>query len=190
MLPGPDDMLPGAGTVTQADPPASPALPRRGSALRLALASAFVVLGLAGLAASLTGVVSQVLPRTFSPVQQHQIMSWEVASRWRDWPASRIFPATVGYQLPAVLFGTGAGLPLTAHRVGVAPQAGCAAAVDPALAQVLDRRGCTAVLRSTYTDSTGSLVVTVGVVVMRGAAPAAASLPSGRASSSSGLQPT
>src|SRR5579875_3356009 len=177
MLPGPDDMLPGAGTVTQADPPASPALPRRGSALRLALASAFVVL-------------SQVLPRTFSPVQQHQIMSWEVASRWRDWPASRIFPATVGYQLPAVLFGTGAGLPLTAHRVGVAPQAGCAAAVDPALAQVLDRRGCTAVLRSTYTDSTGSLVVTVGVVVMRGAAPAAASLPSGRASSSSGLQPT
>jgi hypothetical protein len=125
-------------------------------------------------------VATQVLPRRFSAAQQQQIMSWEIGSRWRTWPAGKIFPAAVGYQLPWTLFGTNAGLALSARRAGIAPQARCAAAVDPPLARVLGNRGCEAVLRATYADSTGSFVVTVGVAVMSGSAPAARSLPAGR----------
>ncbi len=140
---------------------------------------AAALLGVAGLAASLVGVAAQVLPRRFNSAEQQKIMSWEVAGRWRTWPAGKIFPASVGYQLPWTLFGTNSGLTLSARRIGIAPQARCAAAVDTALARVLDRDGCEAVLRATYTDSTGSFVVTEGVAVMHDSAPAASSLPDG-----------
>jgi hypothetical protein len=145
---------------------------------RLRLTTGAAVLGIAGLAASLAGVAAQALPRRFSAGQQRQITSWEVASRWRAWSAGKIFPAQVSYQLPWTLFGSGKGLTETAHRVGIAPQSGCAAATDPALARSLGSR-CQAVLRATYTDSTGSFVATIGVAVMRGSAPRPASLPGG-----------
>ena len=51
------------------------------------------------------------------------------------------------------------------------------AATDPAAARALDRRGCQAVLRATYVDSTGSLVVTVGVAVLPARPRRARSLP-------------
>ncbi len=147
--------------------------------LRLWLTIAAALLGVAGLVISLLGVATQVLPRRFSAAQQQQIMSWEIGSRWRTWPAGKIFPASVSYQLPWTLFGSNAGLTLSARRAGIAPQSRCATAVDPALARVLGKRGCEAVLRATYADSTGSFVVTVGVAVMRGSGPAARSLPPG-----------
>ena len=50
----------------------------------------------------------------------------------------------------------------------------CRAATDPAAAAVLDRNGCSAVLRATYTDGTDSYVVTVGVAVLPSTAQAAA----------------
>ena len=53
-------------------------------------------------------------------------------------PAGKIFPASVAYQLPARRSsGPTAELPLTAYRVGIARQATCAAAADPAAAKVL-----------------------------------------------------
>ena len=58
--------------------------------------------GLTGLAVSVAGAVIQVLPRTFSAAQQQQISAWEVSSRWRAWPAGRIFPRVVRYDLPAL----------------------------------------------------------------------------------------
>ena len=63
---------------------------------------------------------------------------------------------------------------LTARRLGIARQASCAAAADAAVAAVLTRNGCAAMLRATYVDGTGSYVVTVGVGVMPGSAQAAA----------------
>jgi hypothetical protein len=151
---------------------------------RLWLTVAAAVLGITGLAISLVGVAGQVLPRRFTQAQQQQIMSWQVASRWRTGPAGKIFPASVSYLLPSSLLGAGSGLTLAARRVGIAPQSDCPAAVDPALARLLGKRGCDAVLRATYTDSTGSFVITVGVAIMHGSAPAARSLPAGN-----GLRP-
>jgi hypothetical protein len=142
------------------------------------------MLGIAGLAASLAGLIGQALPRQLSPAQQQKITAWEVASRWRTWPAGRIFPASAGYQLPGTLFQAESGLTMTAQRVGIARQSTCAAALDHRLALALGHDGCEGVLRATYTDSTGSFVATVAVVIMHGKAPAISSLPSRR-----GLRP-
>ena len=135
-----------------------------------------LVLGLAGLAASAAGIVVQVLPRRFSAAQQQQIMTWESLRRWREWPASRIFPPAVDYQVPGYLLAAAAGLPLTAHRVGIGAERSCAAAADPAAARVLDRHGCAEMLRATYIDATGSQLVTIGVAVMPGPAAALTSI--------------
>jgi hypothetical protein len=143
------------------------------------------LLGVAGLIASAAGLATQIMPRRFSAAQQRQIMAWETAGRWRTWPAGKIFPAQLSYQLSNVQFGTVYGLTLSAHRLGIAPQTTCQAGTDKALARMLDARGCEALLRATYTDATGTFVMTVGVAVMRGNAPPAASLPGGR-----GLRPT
>ena len=180
---------PGSGSGHEPGSPAEPGLPvplRGGTRhpVRMGLTILATLLGVAGLIASLAGAAVQALPRRFSAAQQRQIMAWEVASRWRSWPAGEIFPATVRYQLPYLDFGTASGLSLTAHRVGIAPQSSCAQATDPALATVLDADGCRTVLRATYTDSTGSLVATIAVVVTRGTAPRPAGLPRGH-----GLRP-
>ncbi len=148
--------------------------------------------GLAGLAASLTGVVLQVLPRSFTAAQQQQISAWEVGSRWRAWPAGRIFPPVIPYQLPGSVLASAAGLPLTAHRAAIAPQAACRSATDPAVARVLAAHGCLAVLRAAYEDATGSMTVTVGVAVFPSAAAetaAARALPAGVLPGRSGFTP-
>jgi hypothetical protein len=159
--------------------------PARRHRVRFWLTVAAALLGLAGLLASAAGLATQIMPRRFSPAQQRQIMAWETAGRWRTWPAGRIFPPQVSYQLPNVEFGTVYGLTLSARRVGIAPQTTCQAGTDQTLARVLDARGCKALLRATYTDATGTFVMTVGVAVMPGTAPQAASLPGGR-----GVRPT
>jgi hypothetical protein len=143
---------------------------------RFGLTLAALVLGLAGLAASVAGIAAQILPRRFSAAEQQQIMAWESARRWRATPAGKIFPASVDYQLPTFALSYTGELPLTAHRVGIARQASCAAAAEAAAAAVLDRNGCATMLRATYIDATGSLVVTIGVAVMPGATAADASI--------------
>jgi hypothetical protein len=125
-----------------------------------------LLVGLAGLTASAAGVAGLMLPRKFSGSQQAQITGWETARRWRTHPAGKIFPASVTYQLPGYSLDSGTGLSLTARRLGIARQATCTAASDPAAARVLKRRGCAAVLRATYVDSTGSMLVTVGIAIM------------------------
>jgi hypothetical protein len=139
----------------------------------LIAAAAALVLGVAGLAVSLTGVVSQLLPREFTAQQQRQITDWEAAKRWQELPAGQIFPAAASYPAPPSLSDDPA-LRLSAARVGIARQASCAAGADAAVAAVLDRDGCAAMLRATYIDGTDSYVVTVGVAVMPGSAKAAA----------------
>ena len=148
-----------------------------------------LVLSLAGLVAAAAGVVVQVLPRTFSAAQKQQITAWEMGRRWRDQPAGGLFPDTVQYQVPGSALGGAAGLALAAHRIGIARQASCRAATDPAVARVLDQHGCLAVLRATYDDATQSLAVTVGVAVLPGPAAARASLQALPGASGSGPRP-
>ncbi len=169
---------PAAGPDADAgrDPAAPPEPPASRSRLRSGLTVAAMALGLAGLAASAAGIAVQVLPRRFSAAQQQQIMAWESARRWRVTPAARIFPAAVTYQLPSYALSGSAGLPLQARRVGIARRASCAAGADQAAAAVLSRDGCKAMLRATYVDATGSLVVTVGVAVLPGPAATAAAI--------------
>jgi hypothetical protein len=130
-----------------------------------------LVIGLVGLVVSLYGVATQLMPRHFSTAQQQRITNWEYAKRWRELPAGQIFPAQVKYPPPSAL-DDDQSLTLSAHRVGIARQATCKSATDAAAAAVLDRNGCTALLRATYTDETGSYVVTVAAAVMPGAAQA------------------
>jgi hypothetical protein len=142
---------------------------RRGSK-RWFAAVAALVLGVAGLAVALTGVAFQLLPRQFSAEQQRQITDWEVGKRWRTMPAGKIFPASLHYKLSLAL-GVDLNLQLTADRIGIASQASCAAATDPAaVGAVLARQGCEAMLRATYVDGTDSYVITVGVAAMPGSA--------------------
>lgn len=120
---------------------------------------------------ALTGIALQLLPRQFSAEQQRQITDWEVGKRWRTMPAGTIFPASLHYAAPSVL--SDPGLQLPADRIGIASQASCAAATDPAaVGAVLARHGCEAMLRATYVDGTDSYVITVGVAAMPGSAQA------------------
>lgn len=135
---------------------------------------AVLIIALCGLAGSVAGMVNQFLPRSFTALQERQIMAWEVARRWRTMPAGKIFPAAVSYQLPGVALNSASDLTPTAHQLGIARQESCAGATDRAAARILDRLGCTALLRATYADSTGSMVVTVGVAVLPDKAAASA----------------
>jgi hypothetical protein len=139
--------------------------------------------GLAGLVVAAGAAAIQFLPRNFSPAQRQQIMAWEIGQRWRDWPAGRIFPSGIGYQLGGSAFGGGPSLALRAERVGIATQASCRDATDPAAGPLLTKQGCQAVLRATYQDATQTFAVTVGVAVMptSSAAKAWAALHHGRA---------
>ena len=162
----------------QPEPPGTgaPANRRRGG-WRFGITLVALVVGTAGLAASVAGVSAQLLPRKFTAQQQQQIIGWEMARRWRAMPAGEIFPASITYQLSADALGSSSSLPLLAYRVGISRQTNCRAGSDPATARVLIADRCTAVLRATYADETDSMLVTVGVAVMPGdnAARAAAS---------------
>jgi len=149
--------------------------PRRGRTRRRwprPLLVAGLVAGFLGLAVSVTGVVVQIMPRTFSAAQRQQIMAWEVGKRWRTWPAGQIFPQVISYRLSGQAFRSSSSLPLTAQRVGIAKQASCKVAAQRAAAGVLAQHGCLAVLRATYEDATQTMAVTIGVAVLPGSSAA------------------
>jgi hypothetical protein len=128
------------------------------------------LLGLGGLVFAGAGISGQLMPRQFTPAQRARIEAWEVASRWRTMRKTKIFPARVRYSLVETQFGLPGSLSLTARRLGIARQSTCgrAAGVGARALTVLRRDGCQALLRATYTDSTSSLVLTVGVAVLAG----------------------
>jgi hypothetical protein len=165
--PHPDQPL---GTDQAEDGLRPPGWQRR-SKTSFIIAVTALVLGVIGLAVSGIGVATQLLPRQFTAAQQRQITNWEYSEHWRDLSAGEVFPATATYTPPSVLDDDPA-LALAARRIGLAKQATCRAATDAAAAAVLDRDGCTHVLRATYADGTDSYVVTVGVAVLPGVAQA------------------
>jgi hypothetical protein len=133
----------------------------------MVVAVAVLVLGVSGFAVCATGVALQVLPRTFTAQQRQAIMSWEVGARWRRLNGGEIFRSSITYQpTPLLADGGTPAITLTAQRLGIAPQSSCTGALDPHAAATLNARGCQAVLRATYADTTDSYVVTVGVAVL------------------------
>lgn len=78
---------------------------------------------------------------------------------WHSTPVDTFFPPT----LTGVSAGPG-GADRTWNRVAVAPDSGCAGALDPLLLKTLRTVGCERVLRATYTDATNTSVITVGMV--------------------------
>ncbi len=139
------------------------------------VALVFALLGVGGLAVAGFQIDPQLKPRTFTVAQQRRIEAWEVARRWRVMPKARIFPAYVPYQVGGGQLGSGNPLRLMAKRIVIAPQAACAKAADAGadLLKMLDQQGCQALMRATYTDATESMVLTVGIAVLRNQASAA-----------------
>lgn len=155
----------------QGDPAGQRPVHRRNRAIRKrrpVLAALIAMLGLGGLAIAGFGISGQLMPRRFTAAQRERIEAWDIARRWRTTPKTKIFPARVRYRLDGGEFGLPGSLALTARRLGIARQASCqrAAGASRPLVTTLDRDGCQAVLRATYTDATSSLVLTVGIAVL------------------------
>lgn len=149
--------------------------PERNRRRHPALAILLALLALGGLTVAGIGISKRLMPRVFTPAQARQIQAWELAKRWRVTPTSQLFPATFRYQLSGQMLGSSGSLTLTAQRLQVAAQAPCdPAAADAKLAVLLRQHGCQALLRATYADGTSSLVMTVGMLVLRDSASAAA----------------
>lgn len=187
---GADHGLPAAWHLPGADPahpvfdrpagPASHASPRpahrprrltRGVALVLLVAAGLAGVGVGGVA------LARELTRSATKAETAAALQAEIASRWQRLAAGKIFPETLTYST------SDEGAPRVARLVGIAPQASCAAALDPPLASLLRRYGCVTVLRATYLDASGTLAATAGIVVMTSASAA------GQAVSASGGGP-
>jgi hypothetical protein len=150
-----------------------PAAARRGRWRRAVL----VVAGLACLAIAVAAgtAAHAALVRGPTAGQRAAAAVAAVAGRWHTWPAGRILPATLAYDTSLLTTET-------ASRAGIAPGAGCAAALDPGAARQAGRDRCQAGLRATYTDQLEGTVYTVGVLAFpdaRLAAAFAAGLPRG-----------
>ncbi|GGP49026.1 hypothetical protein [Streptomyces melanogenes] len=143
------------GTVPHPVPPipvAAPSVRRRG---RVVAAAVCLVLGIGLLGGAAAG---SWLSGGSGGADAH---GGYTAARemWHNTPVDTLFPPTLN--------GSGAG-PGGADRVwtriGVAPDAGCAGALDPLLLKALQPVGCVRLLRATYTDASSSAVTTVGLV--------------------------
>ena len=184
--PGPPTQQRGSGRNDTAELRLRPARRSR----KPVVALVFALLGLCGLGAAVLGVRAQVKPRTFTPAQQKRIEAWEVAKRWRTTPKAELFPARVTYKLGRA--ASSQALNLSAQRLAIARQATCklAGGGSRQFMAILGGDGCAALLRSTYTDSTSSLVVTAGIAVLKspaGAADAAKFLTGGSTAGQGGL---
>lgn len=127
---------------------------------RTAAAAVCVVLGLGLIGGAATG--SWLISDSSADPAAHSPYTVGRAA-WHSIPVDTLFPRT--------LQGDGAG-PGGADRVwtrlAVAPDSGCASALDPLLLKTLRPVGCTRLLRATYTDATSSSVTTVGMVFTEG----------------------
>ncbi|MGI8330829.1 hypothetical protein ACRYCC_12755 [Actinomadura scrupuli] len=133
--------------------------PRRRRWIRTSALIALGVLGLGALGGGGFAVVRE-LTRPPTTAEVTAAGDAETRLRWRFRSAGEIFPATVPYM------NGWTGDKRTARRIGIAPAAGCAQALDREVAQVVARHGCVTVLRATYADQSGTLLMTLGIAVM------------------------
>ncbi len=167
--PGVQSGLAPPGTVSEAAARSPGRWRRRG---RLTAFGALLTAGLIGLAVSAVGIAHQLLPRQFTAGQQRAISAWEVGRRWRSEPAGAIFPASVQYYLLPGSLNATSGLTLHARLLGISPDTSCASAASGVAMRILREHGCSAALRATYVDASGSLVATVAVAVLPSSAAA------------------
>ncbi|SDG92838.1 hypothetical protein SAMN05421505_109147 [Sinosporangium album] len=118
----------------------------------LAVAATNVVVGA-------MGGFSETRARPLTAEERASYVERDIARRWRAWPTTLVFPEEIEYM------GLGR-VQQYARRVGIAPEAPCAGAVDDQVASALKDQGCRTMLRATYADQTSTFVVTVGVAVM------------------------
>src|SRR6266568_1032673 len=136
---------------------ASPVARRRRWPRRMVLIVVIVV-GLAGVGGGGFGLFRE-FTRPATQTEVATALRAEIASRWARLPAKQIFPGSIGYT-------TAGGMNTAARLVGIAPPASCTAALDSALAHAFSRHGCIKVLRATYLDASGTVVLTAGVAVL------------------------
>ncbi|WP_344979049.1 hypothetical protein [Streptosporangium fragile] len=105
------------------------------------------------------GLVRETGSRPLTPAEQARYIQDDIARRWHAWPADLVFPVELQY------IGLGR-VQQYARRVGVAPEAPCAAGTDAAVGSVLAEYGCRTLLRATYVDQTSTFAVTVGIAVL------------------------
>lgn len=85
---------------------------------------------------------------------------------WRNLPADKLFPATIGRQDPDKKQDD----PGTEHgwtRVALSSGTSCKAALSGSLATLATQRGCVAAMRATYVDDSGGTAATVAIVTFR-----------------------
>ncbi|WP_374196691.1 hypothetical protein [Streptomyces sp. ISL-96] len=139
-----------------------PVRPRRPA--RVVAAAACLVLGLGLIGGAVTGswLTGGADAEAAAPTGYA-----EARGLWHSAPVDTLFPPKIK--------GDGAG-PGGADRVwtrvAVAPDSGCAKALDPLLLKALQPVGCLRLLRATYTDATTSSVTTVGMIFTEADAPA------------------
>ncbi|MFJ1899501.1 MULTISPECIES: hypothetical protein [unclassified Streptomyces] len=133
---------------------------RSRSPFRTAAAAVCVVLGLGLIGGAATG--SWLISDSSADPAAHSTYTVGRAA-WHSVPVDTLFPRT--------LKGDGAG-PGGSDRVwtrlAVAPDSGCATALDPLLLKTVRPAGCARLLRATYTDATSSSVTTVGLLFTEG----------------------
>ena len=128
--------------------------PRRS---RTAAVLVLIVIGVLAIVGGATGLTLE-LHRSATPAEVQAATRAEVTTRWERLPAGTIFPSQLTY-----LDSAGVSVRLT--RSGIARPAGCAQAIDAAVARVLVANGCHTVLRASYVDPTGTLVATIVIAV-------------------------
>ncbi|MEW2517593.1 hypothetical protein [Actinacidiphila alni] len=145
---------------------AAPQEARRGRRAR-AWAAVCLVLGVGLIGGAVAGSAINHKPRTVPPPVNGSVEAFAAVRQvWRNTPVDALFPPTVSAK------GAGpGGADRTWSRIGVAAPAGCTAAFDPLLQQVLAPAGCSKLLRATYVDSTSTTVTTVGLLVTAAESP-------------------
>lgn len=153
--------------------PRAEAHPQRNTR-RAAAIAALLAVGLGGLGGGGYGLFHE-FTRGPTRAELTRASDAEQAQRWQALPVGKIFPAVIPYTTDTIFNTTRAGTTGTteqAHLVGVLPASGCPSALDPVAARALGAHGCRSMLRATYADPSGTVLVTIGVAVMPSAAAA------------------
>ncbi|MET8296173.1 hypothetical protein ABZW02_19165 [Streptomyces sp. NPDC005180] len=137
-------------------PPPPPPGPRRHPA-RVTTAALCALLGSALLVGGAATMWSQYRAGHLPPAPEAAYRT--AASLWHTAPADGLLPPVLEDREA----GPG-GASRTWTRIALAPDADCAAALPADWRAALTATGCTRVLRATYTDSTRSSLITVGLV--------------------------
>lgn len=138
-------------------PPQKTSTKRKMLCIALSVFGGLALLGGGGMVAQAISNANQVIRNEseYGPVM------------WRNEPADKLFPKTLGGSKSVMGKSTDATDPEFAawNRVGIAKKTGCDEGLDGALAATAEKAGCKAVLRATYVDTTGNAVATVALIV-------------------------